>query len=856
MEDQMETKVSSVKEETPISMASEEALQENNPISLEDVPVLTRENHMTWKDKMEKFLKKEGLWGYVGATIPERENFSRDRVSALKKLGNIFEEKSEAMAQKYIKDLDARLIWSQLVTMYEFSHPTNTAIVDGDLTTVSEILSKNKRAPTAILTSEGELPLHLAVEKRREDVAMELIKNMSVEDLSRRRKYRGRTALHIAASDGKIDIVKEILKKDEKLATIQSKTTNMSTPIMVAASANEEEVVEYLYPITISQLANPKEVYRRDERKRAMASFLNCLIYTDFYGLALDLLRKYPSLVLTRDANRRTTILEISRRPSAFPSSFPTKTSGNGMLGSIFQNCMYSLPGCMNIYSEKLKHYESSELLKEMWKLVPNPDLDNLDDLHNLDLDPALPKKEKKGHHDSKLVEDAVVEGLFVAIENGIVEFIEETIKNWPQLLLHYSVFHHVISNRQEKIFDLIHHLGALKFDIVRTMDGGNLLSHQVAIKAPIHRLNLVTGAVLQMQRELLWYKEVDSIMSTFTNHNSIGNQEGKTPKLLFTEQHKELAKEGATWLKDTATQCMVVAALITTIMFAAVFTVPGSKGSDYVHGKFPIIFMISNILALCSSVASMLLFLAIITSRYAEEDFLSSLPRKLRIGLLFLFISIVGMMIAFVAAIFVMLPSQLLWVSSPIILLAAIPIILYASVELPLYFQLIFATSSVFGKGKFSDVSGKGKKIRFAEEFMFGGGGKGSLSESMEYQIKAYRRKQKEDFRIKQNGRNEVREKEHAQGGRDTLRILLFLSANSRHRPLSILQPNSTLPSNPSARVNSQRFTTVRSSPEKNHSSDEFRKQVMRSRNKKKQNICQPGLRRGVRTLLGGIFK
>ncbi|KAJ4962332.1 hypothetical protein NE237_022271 [Protea cynaroides] len=342
-------------------MASEEELQETNPICQDDVPLLTKESYMTWKDMMEKFLKNQGLWGYVDGTIHELDqDSSKDKESPLRK---IFIMKCEAMVLSYIEGLDIRHIWGQLVTMYEFCHPTNPgekmkrthytwcwpfykAIVDGDWKTVSEFLSKNKGALSAIITTEGELPLHVALrqvqnKQRRDNLAKELIKNMSAEDLSKQNKH-GRTALHIAASDGNLKIVKAIVEKDKKLVTIQSGPSSMQTiPIMVAASAHKKNVVDYLYPITKSQEANRKEVYP-GEREKVRASLLNCLIWNNFYGLAFDLIHENPSLVLIKDMNKGVTILTLSIMPSAFPSSFSNKRSGSGMLGYHFQKFIYS----------------------------------------------------------------------------------------------------------------------------------------------------------------------------------------------------------------------------------------------------------------------------------------------------------------------------------------------------------------------------------------------------------------------------------------------------------------------------------------------------------------------------------
>ena len=63
-------------------------------------------------------------------------------------------------------------------------------------------------------------------------------------------------------------------------------------------------------------------------------------------------------------------------------------------------------------------------------------------------------------------------------------------------------------------------------------------------------------------------------------------NKERLIPRELFTKNHKDMRKDGEQWMKETATSCIVVGALIVTIMFAAIFTVLG--GNDQNNG-FPI---------------------------------------------------------------------------------------------------------------------------------------------------------------------------------------------------------------------------------------------------------------------------
>lgn len=54
-----------------------------------------------------------------------------------------------------------------------------------------------------------------------------------------------------------------------------------------------------------------------------------------------------------------------------------------------------------------------------------------------------------------------------------------------------------------------------------------------------------------------------------------------KTAEDVFMEKHKDLLEKGGQWMKDTANSCMVVAALIATIMFAAALNVPGGYNED-----------------------------------------------------------------------------------------------------------------------------------------------------------------------------------------------------------------------------------------------------------------------------------
>uniref|UniRef100_A0A5B7C2M5 PGG domain-containing protein n=1 Tax=Davidia involucrata TaxID=16924 RepID=A0A5B7C2M5_DAVIN len=182
------------------------------------------------------------------------------------------------------------------------------------------------------------------------------------------------------------------------------------------------------------------------------------------------------------------------------------------------------------------------------------------------------------------------------------------------------------------------------------------------------------------------------------------GKQRKKTPRDLFTEQHKKLVEEGEKWMKETARSCSVVVSLIVTIMFAAAFTVPGGYNNDsgipiFLHYNSFTFFIIADALSFFSSSMSLLMFLGILTSRYREEDFLWSLPGKLIFGLYGLLFSIATMMITFSTTLFIVIGKQQTWVIILFTLGCGITVILFIRLESHLINQILFTT---YGSGIF----------------------------------------------------------------------------------------------------------------------------------------------------------
>ncbi|KAJ9555809.1 hypothetical protein OSB04_010423 [Centaurea solstitialis] len=342
----------------------------------------------------------------------------------------------------------------------------------------------------------------------------------------------------------------------------------------------------------------------------------------------------------------------------------------------------------MNIYDMKITHRQAKELVKQMCKLII------------------------EGTNDKEVIWVNLVPTIFIAVEYGIYEVIEECILAYPRVtwatFLSNGVFlfHSAISNRQEQVYNLVYQMSSHKAFLASRLDDAteeNAL-HIVAKMAPAERLIDINGAALRMQHELQWFKEIETnfVKPAYKNAH---NKQHKTPKMIFLEEHKDLLKEGQEWMKDTASSSTVVATLIVTMAFAVAFAVPGGNNNDgrpvfLDRGAF-MLFIISDAIALFSSATSVLMFLGILTSRYSADDFLYTLPQRMTIGLVFLFLSLAATLVAFSATLSLVLQDKVTWIAAPLLAVTSIPVGLFGVLQFPLLVTLVYSTygPSIFGQ-------------------------------------------------------------------------------------------------------------------------------------------------------------
>ncbi|XP_015576629.2 uncharacterized protein LOC8265452 isoform X1 [Ricinus communis] len=586
--------------------------------------------------------------------------------------------------------------------------PLREAIEKGDSDAVQDFVGRHPDSVSKKIAGFGETALHVATLAGNTKIVEVLVEFMSEEDMEIVDENED-TAFVLAAVIGSRRIAEIMVKKNIKLVTIPTKDI---LPVTVACSHGHRETTRYLYSLTSFELLRPENGYYG-------SSLLHETISRQMFDISLDLLERCPSLATRVNHLGINPLHEFSGLNDFFPSgsrfifwkqwiysrihvqlppalsevriSMPQKNlkkqgknilvQGLSHLQSLVSNFLEFL-GLKQIYDRKLTHAYALKILHHMSEYISTID-------------------------DNELGINGVYAAFFNAIKRGVVEVVVEMIKANSTLLtvVDYDsrgVLLNAVAHRQENIFGLVYVLDTYKYMLISGIDRNkNNMLHIAANLAPSHRLARISGAALQMQRELQWYKEVESIVSPLSKEHL--NRFDQRPGDIFSESHLKLVADGEKWMKETATSCSVVGALIITIMFTAAFTVPGGNDQEsgfplFLHMKTFIIFIISDAISLFASSTSVLTFLGVLTSRYAEEDFLKSLPTKLIIALSTLFVSIAAMMVAFCSTLIIMLRGQLNLIM-PLVLLASIPVTLFVLQQFPL---LVDIFASTYGPGIF----------------------------------------------------------------------------------------------------------------------------------------------------------
>nr|GEV06822.1 ankyrin repeat-containing domain, PGG domain protein [Tanacetum cinerariifolium] len=489
------------------------------------------------------------------------------------------------------------------------------ATMKGDWTGADSILKEDNDLVREAISSDGSTILHIAVGIGNNDFVKNLCSYISNEDVVATRNSDGSTALHIAAIVGNKYAADLLLKKNKNCLQIRDK--NGQEPLHKAYENMHLDTIGYL------------------------------LKAVDEYGESMS--------------------HSFSTDASVHSHLHPGVEIGVDLLVNAISAKQY------NLASELIEKFPKSaskndHVLMAIAKTFPSGDYgETYIPLSWKNLWERLCSIAKQG---------AIITGrqnCFYCVTYGSPKAILSTDKNG------YDIIQLAVIHRSERIYNLIYDIGE-RITLYRTvMDSSkNNILHLAGRLAPSGKLNKITGAALQLQRELQWREE--------------------TPGIVFTREHEKLVKDGEMWMKTTAESSSITAALITTIVFAAAITVPGGSNQDKGMPVFTkevafIIFAVSDTISFFSATTALLVFLSILTARFSEKDFLVSLPRRLLIGICTLLLSAISMIVAFSATVFLVFCHQKPWMLLPICGFSLIPISFLVALQLPLIVDLSRST-------------------------------------------------------------------------------------------------------------------------------------------------------------------
>ncbi|KAL3747120.1 hypothetical protein ACJRO7_015973 [Eucalyptus globulus] len=581
-----------------------------------------------------------------------------------------------------------------------YYRPLLQAAFKGDWQSAKTFFKQDDASKTTKITSRSETLLHIAALSAQDQFLEKLVKLLHQEKLEALEEVDcdGRTALHNAVLCGRIRMVKALVKSKLKLTQVADNEGLVPLGISAVEASMHKEIAWFLAENTT------------DEQGHFFSSPSAIKIIINLTKAGHHV-RRYPQLIdkgRSKHANPLDILDALARNESHFRSGTrlsvfealiykcipvglnnePTNKNSDPALQyltmSLWKATKIIVPTIKRIHEMKLRHVAAIELAKQVCDAISHGKTTEITDF--------LEKKDL----------------LLQATIWGVTEIVKLCIRSFPELIWIRSKCKRLVTEavkyRQERtlrLFLKVSSTNKLSLVLGPTDEESKMMLMAAAEnRAREYYPNFdaetnVAGVAFQMQREVQWYKAVESWVIPF---QASANHHKKTHWNEFVEKHKELIQEAEKSVKNTANSCMLVSALIAAVLFAAAFTVPGGNadkigvplllGQDSFH-----IFAISDTLGLFSSMMAILIFLGILTSHYEAQDFLYSLPTKIIMGLSLLILSMASMLVAFVATLTMVLDKRADWGLIPVALVASIPVVLFAVSQLPLPFQLMRST-------------------------------------------------------------------------------------------------------------------------------------------------------------------
>lgn len=200
--------------------------------------------------------------------------------------------------------------------------PLHLAVLRGDLATTRHLVSAAARI---LRDFRGQTVLHIAAINGREDIISTLLHNGTTEDIVFQKDHEERTALHLASEHGHAEIAKKILQRFDQTPIVNIQDERGTTPLHLAAEKGHHSVIRFL-------LEAGAIVYRANRNRDMAIHFAAEAGYLEIVKILLDAIpgqveryleKWYQSprrwrIIAQKDAQWDWAILEVLSNIGAF----------------------------------------------------------------------------------------------------------------------------------------------------------------------------------------------------------------------------------------------------------------------------------------------------------------------------------------------------------------------------------------------------------------------------------------------------------------------------------------------------------------------------------------------------------
>ncbi|CAL5420673.1 unnamed protein product [Camellia sinensis] len=468
------------------------------------------------------------------------------------------------------------------------------------------------------------------------------------EDLAKGNK-KGNTALHKAAKFGQKEIVEVLLEYERDLVM--------------------KEVFDLL--IKDGRIHSNHYVMARSDG----STMLHAAIMGEYFSLAMSILETFPKLAHKYDSKGRAPLDLLATKPLSFNSgsSYSLVNLGSRpfiplqLIAIFIYFCIPSM-----VYGKKhagdeenqhqnghnisnLEHLATKLILGFKFRRILR-EIDDAKQKHEFAL--ALAKRlvneesdwshysegkcldstSKNSDKKTKLKNPIVHE-----TENGIIELVKEILEIFPDAAYSFgkngkNILHIAVEQKDRVLYDYLKKNVDHKDGMLSDVDNnGNTVLHLAANMGTSPQV--VLGHFNQMTWDICWFKHV--WYDSPPHFLYLQNSNGMTAKELFEINHIDLRDKAEKAFKDMNNDLMLVTALIGTVNYAALFTLPGGydQGNQSKTYGEPILLIREDTeddtskflwyisIALFSSLFALVSMLSIQLSRFHSNDFYIALP-------------------------------------------------------------------------------------------------------------------------------------------------------------------------------------------------------------------------------------